>query len=122
MAVKCVVRLGPEDRVVICIKAVGTHKYFAVSNRRLGDGGSIRRGDEIFAIEEESPDLAVCCTDVPYKNRFSGKSIVDPKFNTPPSTRHLSKPSFVSMIVIFDKFLLAMRTITEGVGKSIPAI
>lgn len=111
MTVKCVVRLGPEDRVVVCIKAVGTHEYFAVSNRRLGDGGSIRGGDKIFAVEEESPDPAVCCTNGPYKNGFSGKTIVNPKFDILPSTRHLSKSSFVSTTAIFDKFLLAVRTI-----------
>ena len=122
MAVKCVVRLGPEDRVVVCIKAVGTHEYFPVSNRRLGDGGLIRGGDEIFTVEEESPDLAVCCTDVPYKNGFSSKTIVYTKFNIPPSMRHLSKSSFVSTSVIFNKFLLAMRTMREGVCKSIPTI
>ena len=122
MTVKCVVRLGPEDRVIVCIKAVGTHEYFVVSNWQLGDGGSIRGGDEIFAIKEESPDLAICCTNVPYKNGFSGKTIINPKFNIPPSMRHLSKSSFISTTVIFDTFLLAMRTIREGVGKSTPVI
>jgi hypothetical protein len=84
MTAECVIRLWPADRVIVCIEAVGTHEYFAVSNRWLRDEGLIRGGDKIFSIEEESPSLAIHCTNVPYKNGFSDKAIVNPKFNMLP--------------------------------------
>jgi hypothetical protein len=100
MTVKHGIRLWPENRIVVRIKAVSTHHYFAISNWWFRNEGFIRSGDKIFPIKEESPNLAICCTNVPYKNGFSDKAIVNPKFNMPPSMRNLSKSSFVSTAVI----------------------
>ena len=77
MAVKCVIRLWPQDRIVVCIEAVGTHHYFAVSNWRFRNEGSIRSGDKIVSIEEESPDFAIRCTNVSCKNAYSGQAIAN---------------------------------------------
>jgi hypothetical protein len=113
MTVKCVIRLWPENRVIVCIEAVGTHHYFAVSSWRFGNERSIRSGDKIFSVEEKSPDFAIRGTNVPCKNAFSRQAIANSTFDIPPSTRNLSKLSFVSTAVIFDKFLLAVRILRE---------
>jgi hypothetical protein len=100
MTVKRVIRLWPQDRIVVCIEAVGTHHYFAVSSWWFRNEGLIRSGDKIFPVEEESPDGAIHRTNVPCKNVFSGQSIANSSVNIPPSTRNLSKSSFVSTAVI----------------------
>jgi len=100
MTVKTVIRLWPENRVVICIEAVGAHDHFTFSNRRFGDEALIRGGDKIFSIKEERPDYAIRRTNFPCKDAFSGKTIINPRFNMPPSTRNLSKLSVVSTAVI----------------------
>ena len=64
MTVKCVIRLWPENRVIICIEAIGTHHYFAVSSWRFGDEGLIWSCHKIFSVEQESPYFAICQTDV----------------------------------------------------------
>jgi hypothetical protein len=103
MAIKHVIRLWPQDRIVVCIEAVGTHHYFAVSNGRFRNEGLIRSGDIICPVEEESPDGAIHRTNVPCKNVFSGQFIANSTFDIPPSSspsRNLSKSSFVSTAVI----------------------
>jgi hypothetical protein len=100
MAVKRIIRLGPENRIVISIEAVRTHDYFAVSKWWFGNEGLIRSGDEIFSVEEESPDFAIRRTNVPCKDAFSSQTIANSRFNIPPFTRNLSKSSFVSTAVI----------------------
>jgi hypothetical protein len=67
MTVKHVIRLWPENRIVVCIEAVSMHHYFTVSNWWFGNEGSIRSGERIFSVEEESPDFAIRCTDVPHQ-------------------------------------------------------
>jgi hypothetical protein len=86
MAVKRIIRLGPENRIVISIEAVRTHGYFAVSKWRFGNEGLIRSGDEIFSVEEESPDFAIRRTNVPCKDAFSSQTIANSRSNIPPFT------------------------------------
>jgi hypothetical protein len=100
MTVIHVIRLWPENRIIVCIEAVHTHHYFAVSNWQLGDEGSIRGADKIFSIQKESPDFAIHHTYVPCKNIFSRKAIPNPRFNRPPLTQNLNKLTFISMPVI----------------------
>ena len=57
MAVKRVEGLWPESRIVVRIEAVSTHHYFAVSNRRFGDEGSIRGGDKYSPPKRRAPTL-----------------------------------------------------------------
>jgi hypothetical protein len=100
MAVKHVIRLWPENRIVACIEAVGTHNYFANSDWWFGDEGLIGSGNKIFPIEEESPDFTIRCTNLSCKNLFSGKSMANSRFNIPSSTQNLSRLSFASTQVI----------------------
>jgi hypothetical protein len=81
VTVKRIIRLWPENRIVVCIEAVGAHHYPTVSNRRFGNESSIRSGDKIFSVQEESPDFAIRRTNEPCKNTFSGKTIANSRFN-----------------------------------------
>ena len=80
MTVTDVIRLWPENGIVVCIEAVGTHKYFADSDWRFGDEGLIGSGDKIFPVKEESPNFPIGRANVPCKNVFSGKGIANPRF------------------------------------------
>src|ERR1700679_1287657 len=108
MTVKSVIRLWPEDGIVVCIEAIDTHHYFSLSNWRCGDEGLIGSGDKIFSFKEESPNFAIRRTNVPCKDASSGKAIASSGFNVPPSTRNLSKSLFVSTAVMLIKFLMAV--------------
>ena len=111
MTVKRVIQLWPENRIIVSIEAVGTHRYFAVSNWQFEDEGLIRSGDKIFSVEKESPDLSIRRTNVSCKNAISVKAITNSRFDIPPSTQNLSKSSFVSTAVIL--VLLAVRILRE---------
>ena len=100
MAVKHIIRLGPENRIIISIEAVSAHDHLAVSKWRFGNEDLIRSGDKIFSIEEESPDFAIRRTNVPCMDAFRRQTIANSRFNIPPSTRNLSKSSFISAAVI----------------------
>ena len=108
MTVESVIRLWPEDGIVVCIEAINTHHYFALSNWRCRDEGLIGSGDKLFSFEEESPKFAICHTNVPCKDTSSRKAITSSGFNVPPSTRNLSKSSLISMAVMLIKFLMAV--------------
>jgi hypothetical protein len=81
VTVKHIIRLWPENRIVVCIEAVGAHHYPTVSNWRFGDESSIRSGDKIYSVHEESPDFAVCRTNGPCENAFSRQAIANSRFN-----------------------------------------
>ena len=123
VTVKRIIGLGPENRIVICIEAVGAHYYFMISSWGFGDESLIRSGDKIFSVEEESPDFAIHRTNGPCKNTFSRQAIANSIL------QHTIISSQPQQIIIhkhsshFDAFLLAMRillsTSKRGTGKGL---
>jgi hypothetical protein len=64
MAVKGVIWLWPEGRIIVGIEAVSMHDDFAVPKWRLEDVVLVRCCDKVFTIEKEGPHFAICHTNV----------------------------------------------------------